>query len=188
MGFYTARMENVQLRVATIEDVVAIRALIDASVRGLQAGDYSAAQIEASLATVFTTDSQLIVDGTYFVAPAEDGLLAGCGGWSKRKTLYGGDRQVERAEPELLDPATEAAKIRAIFVHPDHARKGLGTLVLKAGEDAAAAEGFRELEMGSTLTGLSLYRLKGYVEAERHMAPIGDGLAIEIVKMRKRLY
>ena len=97
------------LRVATAEHVAGIRELIDASVRALQAGDYSAAEIDAALRTVFTIDSRLIADGTYFVAVAEDGSLAGCGGWSKRKTLYGGDHQVERVEPEFLDPATEAA-------------------------------------------------------------------------------
>ena len=130
-------MRSFRLRVATIEDVAGIRALIDASVRGLQAGDYSPAQIEASLATVFTIDSRLIADGTYFVALAEDDSLAGCGGWSKRKTLYGGDHQVERNEPELLDPVTDAAKVRAIFVHPRFARRGLGSSILKASEEAA---------------------------------------------------
>src|SRR5438105_5030381 len=110
-------MTRFDLRAATAEDVPAIQALIDASVRGLQAGDYSSEQIAASLKTVFTTDSQLIADGTYFIALAEGGELAGCGGWSKRKTLYGGDGQMEKIEPELLDPATDAAKVRAIFVH-----------------------------------------------------------------------
>jgi GNAT superfamily N-acetyltransferase len=127
----------------------------------------------------------LIADGTYFVAVAEDGSLAGCGGWSKRKTLYGGDHQVERVEPELLDPATDAAKVRAIFVHPRFARMGLGSTILAAAEDAAVQAGFRKLEMGSTLTGVALYALKGYREVDRVMVPVGDGEEIEVVRMVK---
>ena len=159
--------------------------MIDASVRGLQAGDYSAAEIDAALRTVFTIDSRLIADGTYFVAMAEDGVMAGCGGWSKRKTLYGGDHQVERVAPELLDPATDAAKVRAIFVHPRFARMGLGTLILQAAEEAAMKAGFRRFEMGSTLTGVALYALKGYREVDRVMVPVGDGEEIEVVRMVK---
>ncbi|HMF64396.1 MAG TPA: GNAT family N-acetyltransferase [Edaphobacter sp.] len=178
-------MGSFRLRVATAEDVAGIRALIDASVRGLQAGDYSAAQIEGSLATVFTIDSRLIADGTYFVALTADGELAGCGGWSRRKTLYGGDHQVEKIVPEFLDPAVDAAKIRAIFVHPKFARRGLGSLILRAAEEAAMAEGFARFEMGSTLTGVALYRLKGYREMERVAVPVGGGEAIEVVRMVK---
>lgn len=182
---YTAPMGRFYLRVATEDDVEAIRTLIDASVRGLQAKDYSPGQIDASLKTVFTMDSQLIADGTYFVALTEEGELAGCGGWSKRKTLYGGDSQVERIEPELLDPHVDAAKVRAIFVHPKLARMGLGSLILRAAEDAAVAAGFRRFEMGSTLTGVSLYTLKGYREVDRAMVPVGDGEEIEVVRMVK---
>jgi len=173
------------LRVATADDATAIHELIDASVRGLQAGDYSAAEIDASLRTVFTIDSRLIADGTYFVAVTEDGSLAGCGGWSKRKTLYGGDHQVERVEPELLDPTMDAAKVRAIFVHPRFARMGLGTVILRAAEEAAIEAGFRRFEMGSTLTGVALYALKGYREVDRVMVPVGDGEEIEVVRMVK---
>lgn len=178
-------MREFHLRTATAEDMPAIREVIDASVRGLQAGDYSPGEIEASLKTVFTTDTQLIVDGTYFVALSESGEVAGCGGWSKRKTLYGGDHQVEKIEPELLDPAVDAAKVRAIFVHPRFARMGLGSLILKASEDAAVAAGFRRFEMGSTLTGLKLYALKGYREVDRVQVPVGDGEMIEVVRMVK---
>ena len=178
-------MGSFRLRVATVEDVAGIRGVIDASVRELQAGDYSAAQIEAALATVFTIDSQLIADGTYFVALVDSGELAGCGGWSKRKTLYGGDNQVEKIVPELLDPAVDAAKVRAIFVHPRFARMGLGSLILEASEKAAAAAGFRRFEMGSTLTGVALYGLKGYVEVERVDVPVGRGESIEVVRMVK---
>jgi len=184
-GFYTARMEKFFLRIATTEDVARIRGLINASVRGLQAGDYSAAQIEGALATVFTVDSQLIADGTYFVALTEDGELAGCGGWSFRKTLYGGDHQVEAIAPERLDPAADAAKIRAIFVHPKFARMGLGSLILAAAEDAAVEQGFSRFEMGSTLTGVTLYTLKGYREVNRLLVPVGGGEEIEVVRMVK---
>jgi GNAT superfamily N-acetyltransferase len=171
-----------------MEDVAGIRGLIDASVRGLQAGDYSAAQIEGALATVFTVDSQLIVDGTYFVAFAEDGRLAGCGGWSFRKTLYGGDHQIETIAPERLDASVDAAKIRAIFVHPKFARRGLGSLILEAAERAAVEQGFSRFEMGSTLTGVTLYRLKGYCEVSRVLVPVGGGDEIEVVRMVKETH
>jgi GNAT superfamily N-acetyltransferase len=176
---------GIHLRVATGEDVGAIAELIDASVRGLQAGDYGTAQIDGALATVFTIDSQLIADGTYFVAYAESGELAGCGGWSFRKTLYGGDHQVEKIEPERLDPAVDAAKVRAIFVHPRFARMRLGSLLLETAERAAMEAGFQRFEMGSTLTGVALYTLKGYREVGRVMVPVGGGESIEVVRMVK---
>jgi GNAT superfamily N-acetyltransferase len=178
-------MGNFHLRVAMAEDVAGIRELIEASVRGLQAGDYSVAQIEGALATVFTVDSQLIADGTYFVAQAEGGEFAGCGGWSFRKTLYGGDHQVEAIAREELDPAIDAAKIRAIFVHPKFARMGLGSLILGASERAAVKLGFVRFEMGSTLTGVSLYTLKGYREVSRILVPVGGGEEIAVVRMVK---
>lgn len=180
-------MDGYQLRTANLNDLAALQRLIEASVRALQANDYGLAEIDAAVRTIFTVDTQLVTDGTYFVVEDETGAFAACGGWSRRKTLYGGDSQVESKAPELLDPTVDAAKIRAIFVHPDHARKGLGSLVLKSAEEAAAAEGFRDLEMGATLTGYPVYLKYGYTEIERHYAPIGDGLSIEIVKMRKSL-
>jgi len=179
------------LRLATEEDIPALHALIEASVRGLQAGDYSPAQIEGALGTVLGLDTQLIRDGTYFVAVPTDGndrkLLAGCGGWSMRMTLFGADRCPSR-EPELLDPKTDAAKVRAIFVRPDFARRGLGSLILERVETEARAAGFRRYEMGSTLTGVPLYRLKGYVEVERIEVPLGNGEALPVVKMVKDVF
>jgi GNAT superfamily N-acetyltransferase len=175
-----------QIRVAVDADIPAIREVIQASVRELQAGDYTPAQIEGALATVFTVDSRLIADGTYLLAFSGD-KLAGCGGWSYRKTLYGGDQQLEAIENNVLDPATEAAKIRAIFVHPAYARMGLGSLILKAAEDAATAAGFRRFEMGSTLTGVPLYSLKGYRERKRMAVPVGPGEEIAIVRMTKEI-
>lgn len=176
------------LRLATGEDIPALHVLIETSVRGLQTNDYSPRQIEGALGTVLGLDTQLICDQTYFVAETfgQDlqPQIAGCGGWSKRRTLFGADAGPGR-EPELLDPATEAAKVRAIFVHPEFARLGLGSLILANVEDAARAAGFRRFEMGSTLTGVPLYRLKGYVEAERIDVPLANGEALPIVRMVK---
>lgn len=178
-----------QLRLATEEDIPTLHSLIEESVRVLQAEDYTQAQIEGALGTVLGVDSQLIRDRTYFVAEtAAEGearkRLAGCGGWSRRKTLFGADRGPGR-EPELLDPEVDAAKVRAIFVHPTFARRGLGSLILKTVEEAARAAGFLRFEMGSTLTGVPLYRLKGYVEVERIAVPLGNGEALPVVKMVK---
>jgi GNAT superfamily N-acetyltransferase len=178
-----------QLRLAKQADIPALHRLIEDSVRGLQAGDYTPAQIEGALGTVLGLDSQLIRDQTYFVAESLDlserqPKLAACGGWSKRKTLFGADRGPGR-EPELLDPATDAAKVRAIFVHPEFARQGLGSLILATVENAAREAGFRRFEMGSTLTGVPLYLLKGYVEVERIAVPLHNGEALPVVRMVK---
>src|SRR5580704_6063097 len=177
------------LRLATEHDIPALNALIEASVRGLHASDYTPAQIEGALGTVLGLDTQLIADRTYFVADsidqnAKQRSCAGCGGWSKRKTLFGADRGPGR-KSELLDPATDAAKVRAIFVHPDFARRGLGSLILAAVENAARQAGFSRFEMGSTLTGVPLYRLKGYVEVERIAVPLRNGEALPVVRMVK---
>ncbi len=177
------------IRKATPADVPALGQLIDASVRGLQAEDYTPTQIESALATVFGVDSQLIADGTYFIAEAKrhDGTtLAGCGGWSKRKTLYGSDHWTRR-EDELLNPRVDAAKIRAFFVHPSWARRGVGSLILKACEDAAAAAGFKQCEMGATLTGVKLFGAKGYVALESISVPLNNGEGLPVVRMAKQL-
>jgi GNAT superfamily N-acetyltransferase len=177
-----------RLRLATEADIPALDALIEASVRGLQAGDYAPAQIEGALGTVLGVDTQLIRDRTYFVAETVTGLhrMAGCGGWSCRKTLFGADHLSGR-EPELLDSATDAAKVRAIFVHPDFARQGLGSLILRTVEGAALAAGFRRFEMGSTLTGVPLYKLRGYVEIERIAVPLSNGETLPVVKLSKNV-
>lgn len=172
-----------RLRLATSADVPALRALINASVRGLQAADYSPAQIEAALGTVFGVDTQLIADGTYFVM-ASDTVIAGCGGWSKRRTLYGGDKFHTRAD-DLLDPRTDAAKIRAFFVHPDYARQGIGSAILDACERAAAEAGFSRFELGATLTGIPLYRARGYHPVEHIEVPLADGVTLPVVRMEK---
>src|SRR5882672_9072760 len=146
------------VRLATQSDIPTLHALIESSVRILQANDYTPAQIEGALGTVLGLDTQLLADQTYFVAEtitdsSGTKTIVACGGWSKRKTLFGSDHSAVR-EPEFLDPATDAAKIRAIFVHPDWARRGLGTLILENCENAARAAGFSRFEMGSTLTGV----------------------------------
>jgi GNAT superfamily N-acetyltransferase len=180
---------NVHIRKAEMADIPRLREIIEASVRGLQAGDYSAVQIEGALASVYGVDSQLIADGTYFAAEIVEGsgtkTIVGCGGWSKRKTLYGGDQYAGR-EDSLLDPARDAAKIRAFFVHPDWARRGIGSLILEACESAAREAGFTWLEMGAALSGVAFYRAKGYVEIENQAVPLSNGESLPIVRMSKR--
>jgi GNAT superfamily N-acetyltransferase len=178
-------MNEVGIRRATEADVPALHALIEASVRGLQANDYTPAEIEGALGHALGLDSQLVEDGTYFIAEI-DGEMVASGGWSYRATLCGSDGMTGR-EPASLDPAKDAAKIRAIFVHPAWARKGLGTLMLAHCEEQARAAGFTRLEMGSTLTGAPLYRLRGYVAEERIAIPLPNGEALPIIRMTKHL-
>lgn len=173
-----------RLRYASLEDIEAIRSLIEQSVLSLQAEDYSAEQMEGALGTVFGVDTQLILDGTYFVIEAGSGELAACGGWSKRKTLFGSD-QADVREDDLLDPTKDAAKVRAFFVHPNYARQGLGTQLLDACENAALAAGFKHFEMGATLTGVKLYEKRGYVARERIEVPLANGASLPVVKMEK---
>jgi len=177
-----------KIRQASASDLSELRALIEQSVRGLQHNDYSPAQIEGALGHALGLDTQLVEDGTYFAAVpfSNPEVIAGCGGWSYRKTLFGSDHGPHR-EIGLLDPATEPAKIRAIFVHPDWARKGLGSLILKHCEDAAQRAGFSSLEMGSTLTGVPLYTLKGYEQREKVFIPLPNGEVLPIIHMVKNL-
>jgi N-acetylglutamate synthase-like GNAT family acetyltransferase len=180
---------NFLVRKATTNDIPRLREIIEASVRELQANDYSPAQIEGALRSVYGVDSQLIADGTYLVAEETsktEPVIVACGGWSKRKTLYGGDQYSAR-EDSLLDPTRDAAKIRAFFVHPQWARRGIGSMILEPCEEAAAAAGFTRLEMGATLSGVAFYEAKGYVEVENHSVPLGNGEALPIVRMTKTL-
>jgi GNAT superfamily N-acetyltransferase len=177
-----------QMRLAAEADIPALRELIELSVRVLQKDDYTPEQIEGALGHALGLDTQLVRDGTYFVAEpvGENAVIAGCGGWSHRKTLFGSDHGPGR-EAELLDPAVDAAKIRAIFVHPQWARRGLGSMILRHCEEAAQAAGFRRLEMGSTLTGVALYTLRGYREFGRVDVPLPNGAALPVVRMAKSL-
>jgi len=173
------------IRKATPDDRAAIAELITESARHLSRADYSAAQIEGAIATVFGVDTNLIDDGTYFVADSAGGLI-GCGGWSKRRTLFGGDQYVTRDEG-YLDPATQAAKIRAFFIHPAHARKGIARAILATCEAEAKTFGFEALELMSTLPGIKLYRACGYVGDEPVELKVGNGLSIGLLHMRKEL-
>jgi GNAT superfamily N-acetyltransferase len=175
---------DVTLRPATLDDRAAIEQLIVESARGLSQAEYSEAQIEAAIAAVFGVDTDLIHDGTYFVAE-QDASLIGCGGWSKRKTLFGGDRFAGR-ESGLLDPDHEPAKIRAFFVHPGWARQGVGRALLQRCEAEARANGFRAVELMATLPGVKLYQACGYV-GDRVVLYEAGGVQIEFVPMRKEL-
>jgi GNAT superfamily N-acetyltransferase len=180
---------KIHIRTATAADVPRLREVIEASVRGLQGDDYSPAQIEGALQSVYGVDSQLIADGTYFVAEVSDPQsieIIACGGWSKRKTLYGGDQYAAR-EDSMLDPARDAAKIRAFFVHPKWARRGIGGRILEACENAARQAGFTRLEMGATLSGVAFYRAKGYEAVENQSVSLGNGQSLPIVRMTKRI-
>ncbi|HUO17822.1 MAG TPA: GNAT family N-acetyltransferase [Verrucomicrobiae bacterium] len=180
---------KVNIRKAAASDIPRLREIIEASVRGLQALDYTPAQIDGALDSVYGVDSQLIADGTYFVVEiveANRKEIVACGGWSKRKTLYGGDQFAAR-EDSLLDPWRDAAKIRAFFVHPDWARRGLGTMILNACESAATEAGFTRLEMGATLSGVPFYRACGYEENERQEVPLDNGERLPIVRMVKEI-
>jgi GNAT superfamily N-acetyltransferase len=173
------------IRRATLEDRAALERLIAESARGLSRGDYSDEQVEAAIASVFGVDTDLIHDGTYYVAEAA-GEPIGCGGWSRRKTLFGGDRFAARDSGEL-DPLTETAKIRAFFVHPGWARRGVAGAILSTCEHEASAQGFRAVELMATLPGVRLYAARGYEAGELVAYEIADGVTIEFVPMRKEL-
>src|ERR1700675_3725950 len=195
---------EIRIRKAAKADIPVLRRLIEASVRRLQAEDYTLEQMEGALESVFGVDSQLIADGTYLVAegrkvealpdaensvdeknPGSEWVIAGCGGWSKRKTLYGSDHWTGR-EDTLLDPKRDAAKIRAFFIHPAWARRGVGSKILAACEAAARAVGFTSYEMGATLTGAKLFGTKGYVAVEKIEVPLKNGLSLPVIHMAKR--
>lgn len=187
-----------RIRPALESEISELNALIEASVRRLQAEDYSQSQRESALATVFGVDTQLVRDGTYLVVEAvqaepavqspnkmkAEPRIVACGGWSKRRTLYGADQWTQR-EDKLLDPAKDAAKIRAFFIHPDWARRGIGTILLQACEDAAKHAGFKRFEMGATLTGAKLFGARGYVAVKRVTVPLRNGEELPIIHMEK---
>ena len=179
-----ATARGARLRLAAAPDVPVLEALIAQSVRVLQAAAYAPAQIEAALGSVFAVDCQLIADGTYFVVERGDAII-GCGGWSRRKTLFGGHHATTARDDSLLDPAHDAARIRAFFVHPAHARQGIGSLLLAACERAALAAGFRHLELVATLTGEPLYRAFAFQAVERYAVTLPNGLPMAVVRMVK---
>jgi len=179
---------QISIRRAQPEDTPALEQLLRRSVRELSAGYYTPRQIESALLYVFGVDTQLVADGTYFVAELtdENNRIVGCGGWSKRRTLYGGD-QMKSGEDDLLDPATEAARIRAFFIDPDFARRGIGRRLIDACEKAATDAGFKRFELGATLPGEPLYAAVGYTAIKRVEHAMPDGEVLPVVIMQKRI-
>jgi GNAT superfamily N-acetyltransferase len=175
----------VLVRIATPDDIPAMEALIARSGIQLSEGFYTGEQAAAVTQHVFGVDTQLVADQTYFLIE-QDGKLAACGGWSKRSTLFGADRTKQGADP-LLDPATEAARIRAFFVDPPAARQGLGRLLLQHCTDAAAAGGFRTLELAATMPGVPLYLASGFEIVEEFEIALPGGVQVPLAKMRKSI-
>jgi GNAT superfamily N-acetyltransferase len=173
------------LRNATLDDVPQIEALIARSARGLSTAEYRPSQVEGALRGAFGVDTQLLADQTYFLAE-EDGRLIGCGGWSYRSTLFGGDARAGR-DSSTLDPRTQAAKIRAFFVDPGNARRGIGSRLLERCEQEALAHGFCRLELMATLPGVKLYAARGYVGADMVRFDVGCEESIEFIPMQKTL-
>jgi N-acetylglutamate synthase-like GNAT family acetyltransferase len=173
----------VTIRTATLEDVPVLEVLIEESVRTLQAGYYTTAQMDGALGTVFGVDTQLIRDGSYFVAESESQIV-GCGGWSRRKTLFGSD-QVAQKDDTWLDPERDAARIRAFFIRPGWERRGIGSRILEACESAAVAHGFSRLELAATLPGVPMYQARGFSATEGFDVALPNGLGLPVVKMVK---
>jgi N-acetylglutamate synthase-like GNAT family acetyltransferase len=174
---------NYALRLATLEDIPPLEQLIPASVFALQASYYSTAQMQAALGPVFGVDAQLIQDGTYFVVE-QDGQIVGCGGWSRRRAVFGGDRH-RVVEDDTLDPSLDPARIRAFFVRPGWERRGIGKRILSACESALTAAGFRRAVMVATLAGEPLYAASGYSVQERDEVPLANGLTLPVLRMAK---
>lgn len=177
--------QRLQLGCATASTIPILQRLIERSARALSVGFYTPTQIDAAVRFVFGVDSTLIDDGTYFVVNDGDDIVA-CGGWSRRRTLYGGDQRPV-GPPELLDPASDAAKIRAFFVAPGHARRGIGRMLLDACIVAAETAGFRRLELMATLPGVPFYRACGFEETDRVTDILPDGTSIEFVRMERSI-
>lgn len=174
------------IRLATMPDLPILQALVAESVWVLQAKEYTDEQREAAIRLVYGVDTQLIRDGTYFAVEL-DGTIVACGGWSRRRTLFGGDQHRATREPELLDPARDPSRIRAFFVRPGWERRGIGGALVEACEEAALTEGFHQMEMASTLTGVALYSAHGYREVERIDVPLESGLTLPVIRMTKAL-
>jgi GNAT superfamily N-acetyltransferase len=179
-------MQTWTIRLASADDVETLRHLIVVSARGLNAEDYTPEQVESILKYVYGVDTQLIHDGTYFVVQAGAEII-GCGGWSKRRTLYGGDQHKGNAEDNLLDPSADPARIRAFFVLPNWARKGAGSLLMQACEDAAQAAGFHSLALMATLTGEKLYERFSFEAQETRDVVLPDGNIMKVRRMTKTL-
>jgi GNAT superfamily N-acetyltransferase len=177
---------GLRLRLATPADAEAIQALMTASVETIFPAFYDAEQTASAVRYIGLLDLALVEDGTYFVIEAPDGSLAACGGWSRRDKLFTG-AAVSGAEARLLDPALEPARVRAMFVHGDWTRRGLGTRILEACEDAARAEGFTALALMATLPGLALYRSWHFGDEQPQDVVLPDGVALRGVAMSRRI-
>lgn len=173
------------LRLATINDIPALNKLIEESARTLSKNDYSNEEIEGAIRYVFGVDTELVEDKTYYVIE-NDGITQACGGWSKRKTLFGGN-QFDQRESGYLDPNIDAAKIRAFFVHPDYARRGLGTVLLNYCEQQAMAHGFSRTEMMATLPGVKLYQAMGYSALCEIEYLLPNGVPLKFIHMIKNI-
>ena len=172
-------------RIATLHDLDALHALMARSIAKLQSDFLTPEQVVAS-SKVMGLDTQLVRDGTYFIIES-NGRIAGCGGWSFRATLYGGDDSVVAREPALLDPKTDAAKVRAMYTDPDFSRRGVGSHILALCEVAARSAGFRRVELMGTAAGVPLYSARGYVQsAEQQHAQVG-AVFVPLLRMEKQL-
>jgi GNAT superfamily N-acetyltransferase len=178
-------MSIITLRRAARADIPLLTALIERSAYGLSVADYTQTQVAGALRGAFGVDTQLVDDGTYFVAE-DGGAIAGCGGWSFRATLFGSDSRTDR-DASTLDPRTHAAKIRAFFVEPAYARRGVGTLLLERCESEARARGFSRVELMATLPGVKLYAARGYLGTQHVSYDLGNGEHIDFVPMSKEL-
>lgn len=178
-------MQEPTLRAATVDDLAAMEILMKDSIRDLFPAVYTADQTRSSAEFIGVPDQMLVEDGTFFVIEA-DGELVACGGWSRRDKLYTGSGEAA-TDARLLDPATEPARVRAMFVRSDWTRRGLGTMILEASEAAAAAEGFRSLSLMATEPGVPLYQRYGFTVVDRAQVPMPDGCSITCTAMEKRV-
>jgi len=178
--------QDIYIRLASENDLTAIQALMNESMKILGQGHYSDQQIESCCRYVCVPDLQLIKDKTYFVAVEEE-TIVGCGGWSFRKTLYAGPSATAQKEDDRLNPEQDSARIRAMFISPSHSRRGISSKILAASEQAAKEYGFKKGALGSTLSGLSFYQSKGWIPTGKDHSTLPDGVMIDVVTMEKQL-
>jgi len=176
----------INIRLADIKELKTLNEIITMSARDLSRDDYSEQEIKSAIQYVFGVDTELVNDKTYFVIE-KDGEIAGCGGWSKRKTLFGGNQFSGRGETTFLDPSKDAAKIRAFFIHPKFARQGLGSILLTHCEQEAMKNGFTQLEMMATLPGVKLYKTLSYKSVSDEVVMLPNKVPLKFVRMRKNL-
>jgi N-acetylglutamate synthase-like GNAT family acetyltransferase len=177
---------NFIFRKASLEDIEVLEILIQLSAKSINSSYYSDDEIKAALGTAWCVDKQLILDQTYWVVENTNGVIVGCGGWSKRNLLFGKNDAINTAENELI-PGVDSARIRAFFVHPGYARKGIGKKLLEKCEAEAEANGFKSLELVATLSGEKLYASQGYIAKRFYEVDLGNGITNKVVSMKKRL-